>query len=719
MSLVILTNDASESVITGQESSIFKPFSFRNSLTSTIEIPVQAQIALQSAKLVMDGSLQIGESNGIFYLYLGRYVNPDGVAGTDPLSIEDVGYAPIRFQLFPNNTETQSITAEELGDELQRILNVETARNGAGSGLFHPNYMGATQVVSIKTDAATGAFEGYNIDLKYIADALQSVNTNLGTAIAFSGNYIDATSFRRRGPGAGQKFPLGPPSQLAASDADALARQPYTIGTGGGAGTAFVQMTAGAGAFPFASLSKTFGVTFNAPAISHFGGECEFDITGCSLQNIAGPAVDDRTCRFVCGLSRVSTTSTDASRSRPGPPNFRFQAGSQLHGGVDLNWIRHYFDYAVCVDGGGFLRVLECRQESNTPKGPNGGTMANNSALVKIVDYTQGGTAGAPFNVPYVFSNLGAPAAGNASRFTGVHFKVEGEIVTISMRDVGGLTQLITFDAANVSNLKPATQNCWSMQPLMLLNVALQRPGAPQASGRPVGDYSMKLVSYQQVPDAGGGLGTNNQVPSEMLTYYNALLREEGGVSGLYHRIEDTRTSALAYTGINAGAGTFVGNRPVAILSEDGVYTPSQGANARELLGFQGFPAALQTIPPWVADAFDATRTTTQRLASGVIPAGVSTKSLFIRIDNLTQETINAGNGNMSRIIAHLPISDNLQDAGKIFYEPNSLTYLDLKNAEPLKLNFLDASVVYADEHICRSLVGSSVIVLHIREKPK
>lgn len=725
MSLVILTNDASESVIAGQESSIFKPFSFRNSLTSTIEIPVQAQIALQSAKLVMDGSLQVGDSNGVFYLYLGQFIDPDGAV--PPTQIAQIGYAPIRLQLFPTNTATQSVTAEELGDELERVLN-ETS----GRGIFHPSYVGAEQKVSIKTDAATGAFEGYNIDLKYIAGAVEAVASSAASAAIVENSYLDATSFRRRPPTLGNQIPLGPAAQLAPTAALATAAQPYTIDSLNAGGGAFaVRMTAGSVGVP-GFTRQTFGCTFDVAPISPFGGICEFDIRECSLQNVAG-RVDNRTCAFVCGLSRVSTTSSGNSASRPAPPNFHFQAGnivsipapSPTQGGL-LTWIRHYFDFAVCVDRTGVLRVIQCSQDQNVPIGANGGTRANNSARTHFLDYTQGGTAAPPFNVNYVFSDMSgfgaAAGAGNASNFIGVQFKVEGEIVSIQMRNAGGLVPLITFDAANRDNLKPAQQNCWNMQPIMLMNLERQRPGGLQASGRAIGDYTMRLTQYEIVPDAAGTTtNVSRKQPSQAPSYYNTLLREMGGISPLYNRLENcaTQPTGIAYTGINAGAGLFIGNRPVALLAEDGVYTPSQGANSRELLGFQGFPAALQTQPPWVADAFDATRTTVQRLASGVIPAGVSTKSLFIRIDNLTQETINAGNGNMSRIIAHLPVSDNLQDAGKIFYEPNSLTYLDLKNAEPMKLNFLDASVVYADEHICRSLVGSSVIVLHIREKPK
>lgn len=730
MSLVILTNDASEAEVAGRENSINKPFSFRNALTSTIEIPVQAQIALQSTKLVMDGSLQVGETNGVFYLYLGRYILPDGNPATDPTTIGQVGYAPIRFQLFPNNTQTQSVTPEELGDELQRVLNDSNA-----GGLFHPNYVGAEHIVSLKT-SATGAFEGYNIDLKYITDKLQSLNTSAATAIVFRDSAIDATSFGRRPPKIDPNGTInvnggmGPRGALSVSAAQANANKPYTMSSAGGApGTHQVIMTPKAQFVP-----STFGTTFNVAPISTFGGTCEFDILDAIMDTSRG-APRDRTCRFLVGLSRVSVTSTRAAL-KPAPPNFKPRAGEQV--GVNypapatgpyLSWIDNYFDYGVCVDGLGTLRVVQCVQNQNVQpgNGNNGGTIANNSARTLEVDYTQH-HAGAPFNTLYEMSNVlaqstGTPPTGNASNFVSVQFKVEGEIVTISMRDnTGALTELITFDATkNPHNLKPAQQTCWAMQPIMLMNLAFQRPGASQDSGLAATDYNLKLIDYTIVPDSAGGFNNIVKTPQVCPSYYMSLLEDKRGISGLYHRIENAMGTNYPYaqTGINAApANTYVGNRPVLIVAEDGVYSPSQGANSNLLLGFRGFPSAVLNQPPWIADA-NAGIITTQRVGSGVVPTNASTKSLFIRIDNLTQETINAGNGNMSRIIAHIPISDNVEDAGKNFYEPNSLSYLDLKNAEPLKLNFLDASVVYADEAVCRSLVGSSVIVLHIREKPK
>jgi len=78
---------------------------------------------------------------------------------------------------------------------------------------------------------------------------------------------------------------------------------------------------------------------------------------------------------------------------------------------------------------------------------------------------------------------------------------------------------------------------------------------------------------------------------------------------------------------------------------------------------------------------------------------------------------MNAGNGNPSRIIAHLPRFDGQNETGRLFFEPSTLVYLDLDNPNPLRVNQIDLSLVYADESLCTALVGTTIIVLHIRKK--
>ena len=72
MSLIVCSNnrtDADEGI--GANQSIFEPYSFRNQLTSNVEIPANAQVALQSAKINMDGTIVLGDDTKVFYMYFG------------------------------------------------------------------------------------------------------------------------------------------------------------------------------------------------------------------------------------------------------------------------------------------------------------------------------------------------------------------------------------------------------------------------------------------------------------------------------------------------------------------------------------------------------------------------------------------------------------------------------------------------------------------------
>ena len=70
MSLILLSNDPSEaSGLVGSRQNIYKPWSFRNSLTETIKIPKNSQVALTSCKIALDGQISISPNNKVFYMY--------------------------------------------------------------------------------------------------------------------------------------------------------------------------------------------------------------------------------------------------------------------------------------------------------------------------------------------------------------------------------------------------------------------------------------------------------------------------------------------------------------------------------------------------------------------------------------------------------------------------------------------------------------------------
>ena len=72
MSLVICSNLDSDAVSSETTQNIHKPFSFRNGLSSTYTIPKDGQVALQSCKYNLDGSVPISTGSHVLYQYYGE-----------------------------------------------------------------------------------------------------------------------------------------------------------------------------------------------------------------------------------------------------------------------------------------------------------------------------------------------------------------------------------------------------------------------------------------------------------------------------------------------------------------------------------------------------------------------------------------------------------------------------------------------------------------------
>lgn len=131
-------------------------------------------------------------------------------------------------------------------------------------------------------------------------------------------------------------------------------------------------------------------------------------------------------------------------------------------------------------------------------------------------------------------------------------------------------------------------------------------------------------------------------------------------------------------------------------------------ATASRLLGFLNTPVS---IPK--------SNTAGVTITNSVSPPILSSDaSLFIRLNNFTQKTINARQGTGSKIIAHLPRFDNSgNELGGLYFEPNTPTYISLGNTDDLLINSFDIDFVYDNETLCTALSGKTVVCLHIRDK--
>jgi hypothetical protein len=94
--------------------------------------------------------------------------------------------------------------------------------------------------------------------------------------------------------------------------------------------------------------------------------------------------------------------------------------------------------------------------------------------------------------------------------------------------------------------------------------------------------------------------------------------------------------------------------------------------------------------------------------------------TLFVRVPQLTHQSYNFGKGIPSKIIGQLPTytpAGGVDNDGETYFEPNTLTYLDLNNPDEMNINDLTVEIVDKTEEVVTGLTGSTTIVLHIKQK--
>ena len=125
MSLVICSNQDSDGAAQGNSQTINDAFAFRNELSSTMTIPANSQVALQSVKVNVDGRVTLGKDNSRFYTYFGDIDKPEN---------EDVTSYPVRVDLIEDgDTEVKELTKSDFANLVQQRVRSNT---------FHPQQKG-------------------------------------------------------------------------------------------------------------------------------------------------------------------------------------------------------------------------------------------------------------------------------------------------------------------------------------------------------------------------------------------------------------------------------------------------------------------------------------------------------------------------------------------------------------------------------------------------
>jgi hypothetical protein len=168
MSLVVCSNKEQDGATLRQDQSIYSAWSFRNQLPSTMKIPANSQVALQSCKINVDGRVVFGRNNHRFYYYFGEKLDRNG---GDPQQEDTTSYGAI----------TTLTTADERGQIVEMSLDdfAERIEKVLNSTAYHPNVKDQISC-SVLRNASGLDFLGYNIQFDQTNPTLNSVPVNGG-----------------------------------------------------------------------------------------------------------------------------------------------------------------------------------------------------------------------------------------------------------------------------------------------------------------------------------------------------------------------------------------------------------------------------------------------------------------------------------------------------------------------------------------------------------
>lgn len=634
MSLVIASNQDSDKTATTNSQSIFKPYSFRNALSSTMTIPKNAQVGLQSAKINLDGSFSLAGNSYVFYQYYGQ----DLVNGSDTITNNSTA-VPIRTQVIESvNDQVKELTARELAQLLQGQVE---------EYIYHPNLQYLVDV-NASYNPSTNEFNGFDIEY----DQFDTANNTI--------------------PSDSQAVDFGNPVIRV----DELTPWTYSSGV-----------------FTTAEPDASYPT---APQVMISSGLPLSAYNGSFVVDFSDP--NDNELEWGVGLSRFANDYNGFEEDGLWSPEFYSPERGNAGAETDQNFHNEFFfDYMVGRKGDSL--VLYHTPTNQTDIEGNG---QNQYIYQRAVDYTS--SANSDFSSVY-------DLATNASAFESVRYTLTGQQVKIEMLDGGGnASTLYEYSSgdANTSMLKSICQSTWHLHPVLYI----------ESSDTEFGN-SMTITQYTACTNLTDKLPNWTAQDSTVSWWSNLEGVDEGVAWALEQRpwnndAETTRTDYITYAGIRSGSHQTIDLENFLIFKPDDLFTPSTGANTSKLLGFTDTPTKNYT------ELTGAGNTLKRLFSSDTVPKLLSTKSIFVRLDNFGVSSVNARQGNKSSIISHMPrFGDGNDETGRIFYEPNNIIYLDLNNSEPIKVNSFDVSFVYSNEQYATALVGQSVVVLHFREKPK
>lgn len=678
MSLVILSNQ--EEIGVGNDSEWEKPYSFNNALKETLKIPANSEVALQSIKVNRNGGVLLDGRTRFYECYGVDLENPTNVG----VNIEDTTQEPILTQIRTNDDNFSEVVS----------LTEFVSRTGLAMdrGLPHPDLYGL-QTASIRYDSGN-IFEGINLNYTAGVNMGNDSNAQQSRCTQFYSNSYSAIDGLVTSV-VGDKLRFKTPPVPATDSNDRV----------------YAQME-----------------TMQSNPLSHYNGEARFDIAGVCKDTVGYEVTEN------CAMGLVADNlggggDWDLFSDTGGDLNTSYGAGE----GQQFSYVVRMEQ--IGVSGDFFLFIGQSTYDANA----DGVDQSVEYCMREIKYYGwdtsgAGGTAKSEFTTRYNMTS-------NTKKIKQIKFQADGEIMNIWYNQ-GTIDSVIT--GSGDTNNYPGSVD-WkilcsfsqaSVSDWLLLNDITTDPtiklSYKQHCPQPIGQdkwvmYPAVFIGsgvkdkYIDLTKNGGrttGIIKNNDRDSN---WYVRMTATHSGDEDL--RIYTARSMFLMGGGeVNPTMVVYeqlghtggLHNKPKdysynTMLEESNIFKYSGLANARLLLGFSvGVLTTSTGSPSNVGDVVTY---------KGDISPKFAVSNLFVRLNNFTQTSYNAGIGRPSKVIYTMPRFDNSgrEDGIGLFFEPAERVYLDLGNSEELFINDFSIDIVDNRERLSRTLIGTTVICLHIR----
>jgi len=694
MSLIITGNKLVESGVKDIGDS--QPaFHYRNFLKETITLPADSEVAVQSVKITKGSGIRISPDDGFYVMW-----NKDLAKLDNGETDSDTTGTPIWCSLgLVDPDQAEDVSIEEYGERVTEAMR---------KGVPHPdlNYIPSSSLsnryyplAEPTYDTTSGTLKGY--------DLMWAQNT-----------YDDPTNNVTSLNGTESKWFFDDDPTLTSSVDGANLK---------------VEAVKGANA----TSESDNQIVYTGMPITYKGGNLRFDMNGLQEDTVSGKfkVMTD----FSVGLTRskeieASAEPNDVPFTEEGlMPRTGTQTIANSVGNFQFN---DYVIRAITDQNGTTELVLgHMVKKDNTATG---------EMCMREIDYYSFAKSGA-VDTPILSDGSGGrySLTTNTKKITQFLIRVENDIVSFWFYDGGGSNDT-TDDPLNDGNKanwkkfcsadlfnwaggdasvnykkfypKPVNQNTWWMYP----KIYIEQDDAV--------NYHLDLSCYSGVTRSGiSGTYYNPKYDWRVKLFLDgeqAITRE---IDRRYFN-DITNTKTYTYMTIRSLADPYMKEQAwVVILQEDKEYYPNTSLAQDEYIGYRlGFPNIKILRPDINGQAIDVGKANNVgdqnegwEYSSTDIPSLLNSGSLFVRLDNYTQKTLNGAVGRPSKILYTIPSFDiNGNNRGQLFYEPADRVYVKLHNPAPLTINTFDISICDENERLATKLRDQTIIALHFRDHP-